>query len=421
MRGRKTDTALALQPFMKTLNSTFLIFACLLLINCKKSSSNKTPETKPVTPPVEVIYHADERAPEDNTTPSLKISWDDDARKISHDIYYAEYGRIHRASDNSLILTYHCGESDNDYWNNIAIRRSTDEGVSWTEVKILMKSWVPGYYGFSNPDILVMKNGWLMMAFEGRGNPDDNIHNNVQMMLSKDNGLTWGQPQIIAQGRSWEPGMIELANGDIELFYSSEAKWWPSSNVQQEILMVHSENQGVNWSGPQTVAYSSGNRDGMPVPLILKDNKGIVFPIESVRDARSPYILWSSVDAKWNYKNYGTSSNSRRWLASADNIFGGAPYMVQLKSGETLASFQASDGRTISDWKKSTMLVYQGNSTAKNFVNTGAIPWPNLPLNEGAYYSSMFMKNDSTVVLVTTRNRADNHSEIWWKEGHISH
>jgi hypothetical protein len=387
---------------------------------CKKDSNTPPTPVPPVTPPVTGNTHPDDLPATDNSTPALTINWNSTATKISHNVYFAEYGRIHRVANNTLMLTYHCGGTG-DSWNNIALRRSTDNGATWGNAQILMNSNTPGYYGFSNPDILVMKNGWLMLAYVGRGNPDDNAHDNVQIRISKDAGLTWGNPQIVATGRSWEPGMVQLSDGDIEMFYSSEANWWPGSNPQQDILLVHSTDNGTTWSAPKEVAYAAGKRDGMPTPLLLNNNKGIVFPIESVNDNKSPWVMWSSTDAKWNYSSIGTAQNGRRWLATTDNIFGGAPFMVQLQSGETLLSVQDAGGRNIgSDWKKSTMLVYKGNSVAKNFTKVSD-PWPNLPTGEGAYYSSMFLKDQNTVVLVTTRNFGDGHSEIYWKEGHITH
>jgi hypothetical protein len=214
--------------------------------------------------------------------------------------------------------------------------------------------------------------------------------------------------------------MIQLPDGEIELFYSSEAAWWPGNNVQQEILMVSSKDNTTTWTSPKRVAYTAGMRDGMPTPLVLKDNKGIVFPIESVNNTKSPWVVWSSTDAKWNYKSTATAENGRRWLATPQNIWGGAPFIIQLLTGETLLSVQDAGGRSIgSDWKKNTMLVLAGNSVAKNFTNI-SIAWPNLPVNEGAYYSSLFLKDNSTVVAVTTRNFSDGHSEIYWKEGQIS-
>jgi hypothetical protein len=398
-----------------------LVLACLIgLSACKKGGAAAfTPVLPVVPPPVTGNTHADDLPPVDNTNPAIRINWDSTATKISHDVYFAEYGRIHRINVGTLLLTYHCGNSA-DSWNNIAIRRSEDNGATWDAAQILLNSSTPGYYGFSDPDILVMKNGWLMLAYVGRGNPDDNGHDNVQIRISKDNGLNWGAPQIVASGRSWEPGILQLADGDIEMFYSSEARWWPGTNPEQDILLVNSTDNGGTWSLPKEVAYASGSRDGMPTPLLLNNDKGIVFPVESVNNSKSPFVLWSSVDAKWNYNGVGSTQNNRRWLATNDAIFGGAPFMVQLNTGETLLSVQDAAGRNIgSNWKKSTMLVYEGNSVAKNFSRM-TDPWPNLPTGEGAYYSSMFLKDQNTLVLVTTRNFVDGHSEVFWKEGHIA-
>ena len=184
--------------------------------------------------------------------------------------------------------------------------------------------------------------------------------------------------------------------------------------------MVSSINNGAAWSSAKQVAYATGFRDGMATPLILKDNKGIVFPIESVNNSKSPWILWTSMDANWNYTGTADLSNGRRWLATNQNIWGGAPYMVQGSSGETILAVQDAGGRSIgSDWKKNTMLVMVGNSVAKNFTNITQ-PWPGLPTNEGAYYSSLYMKDDNTPVIFTTRNFSDGHSEIWMKKGHIT-
>jgi hypothetical protein len=379
---------------------------------CGKSSSGT--HTQPADTS---IYHADDLPPVDNSQPSVTLTWDTGAVKISDNVYYAEYPRVHRVGGDTLLLTYHCGPSTNT-WGNVAMRESTDNGVTWAPANLVEAAGGPGYYGFSDPDILVMKNGWLMLAFVGRGNPDDNTHDNVEISLSKDRGQTWGTPQVIVSGRSWEPGLVQLPDGSIEIFYSSEAAWWPSASPQQEILMVSTADNGATWTQPNHVAYASGDRDGMPVPVLLQGGKGIAFAIESVNNTQSPWILWSSVDAHWNYETWGTQNNGRRWLATTQPIWGGAPYLIQLPTGETLLSVQDAGGRSISDWHKNTMLVLVGNTVANGFSQI-TYPWPNLPTDEGAYYNSMFLSNDTTLIALTTRNFSDGHSEVWWKRGTI--
>jgi hypothetical protein len=401
---------------MQRILFVFLAFP-LLLTACKSNPDPINPDPTPDT------FHADDFPALDNNPPAnLSITWSNTARKISHTTYSAEYGRLEKLRGDTLLFTYHFGPQGQE-WDNIALRKSFDGGQNWSEAEIIMADNNPNYYGFANPDLEVLKNNWILMAFTGRGNPDDNAHDNIQIRISKDRGQTWGAPQIVATGRSWEPAIVQLPDGEIEIFYSSEAKWWTgigSANVQQEILMVSSRDNGATWTSPRQVAYTGGMRDGMPVPLVLQDNKGIVLAIESVNNTRSPWIVWSSRSASWNYREPGTSQNGRRWLATPENIWGGAPYLIQLPGGETLLACQDRGGRAIgSDWRKNTMLVLVGNSVAQNFRNI-SYPWPDLPLNEGAYYSSLFYKDAQTLVLVTTRNYPDGHSEIYWKEGRIT-
>jgi Neuraminidase (sialidase) len=102
--------------------------------------------------------------------------------------------------------------------------------------------------------VLVLKNGWVLVAYEANAKPDEN-KSSVQILLSKDTCKTWEGPVIYITGRSWEPAMVELPNGEIELFYSSEAKWWPNEPIYQEIMQIYSTDKGYSWSQPRTVAY----------------------------------------------------------------------------------------------------------------------------------------------------------------------
>jgi hypothetical protein len=360
--------------------------------------------------------------PVDNSTPRLNIVWDKTGKKISHEVYFAEYGRIRRLHGDTLLLIYHCGGPGNE-WDNIVLRKSYDNGGSWQAPLLVAKDDDPRYYGFSTPDLLVLKNGWLLMAYTGRGKPDDSTHNNIQLCISKDKGQRWSKPAIVSVGRSWEPGMVQLPDNEIELFFSTELSGSRRSQgrPEQRVTLMTSSNNGQSWSMGKEIAFMKGGRDGMPIPLVLKDNKGIVVAIESVHSKKSPYMLWSSMKKKWDYKTLPFEANGRRWFGAAGKLWAGAPYIIQLPSGETIVSVQDTGGRKINrytDWKKNTMLVMIGNSIAKNFTNV-TYPWPNLPVTEGAYFNSLFVKNDSTIVAVSTRNFADKHSEVWIKEGHV--
>jgi len=350
-----------------------------------------------------------------------KIVWNDPmtARKISGAGTFADYGRIRRVGNSdTLLLTYHGGPSNGD-WVNIYLRKSYDNGATWQAQETVMNisDYNTAYWRFCNPELLVMKNGWVMLAFEANAKPDEN-RSEVQILISKDTCRSWEEPLKYTTGRSWEPAMVELPEGEIELFYSSEAKWWPSSTtVYQEIMMIRSTDQGSTWSQAQTVAYYPLKRDGMPVPLLLPGNRGVVFAIECVYNAVSPYIIKRDLAGPWVLATSNFDNGTYRWLVSNFSGHGGAPYLLQLPTGEIALSAHIPKG---GDWHQNNyMQVMVGDSNAKNFSQLST-PWGTLPTNESAVNNSLFLKNTSTIVAVSGRMFTDGSGGIYWLEGTIT-
>lgn len=391
-------------------------FLCLSMFLFESCRTDHRPKNR-------AQYAKDDFPLADDTLRKVTLVWDSAERKISHEVYFSEYGRARRYAGDTILLVYHAGSKKNE-WDNIILRESTDNGASWSAPRTIVADNQPERYsGFSTPDLLVLQNKWLLLAYTGRGIPDDSTHNNLQVRLSKDRGVTWSKPGIISLGRSWEPGMIQLPDGEIQLFYSNEilSTKKAKGRHEQKVLMMSSRSNGMKWSKPKSVAFTAGRRDGMPVPLVLNDNRGIVFAAEAVENERSPEVIWSSLAANWNYASVGTVENGRRWTSTIDPIWGGAPCMVQLPTGEIILSMQTEGGRKLdryTEWKKNTVVVMAGNSLARNF-NTLTFPYPNLPENEGRYFNSIFLKNDSTLALITTKNYPDSSSALFWKEARI--
>jgi len=359
--------------------------------------------------------------PVDNSslTVAHKIVWNhpSTAKKISQEGYFGDYGRIKRVGNtDTLILVYQGGPNNGD-WINVCLRMSYNNGNSWNPQKILMniQDYNADYWRFCTPEILVMQNGWVMIAFEANAKPDEN-KSSIQILISKDTCKTFDGPIIYPTGRTWEPAMVQLPNGEIEMFFSSEEKWWPGDPIYQEIHQTVSTDNGYSWSEPRTVAYYPEKRDGMPVPLLLQGNKGVAFAIESVNSALSPYIIKRDLSGPWNLTTSNFNNSPYRWVISNFSGHGGAPYLLQLPTGEVLLSAHIYRG---GDWHQNNyMQVMVGNNNAKNFTQLST-PWGILPSNESAVNNSLFLKDNQTVVAVSCRMFADGSGGLYWLEGKI--
>jgi hypothetical protein len=351
-----------------------------------------------------------------------KIEWKPyaTAKKISQPGFYADYGRVKRvgASD-TLLLVYHGGQNNQD-WLNVYMRKSYDNGITWQDQQIMADiSKYSSYWRFCNPELIQLANGWILLAYTANGNPETNANCYIHILTSKDRGKTWEGPLLIQTGRSWEPSMVQLPHGEIELFYSSEARWWPATEgvyMEQEIHMIHSTDYGQTWSYPQTVAYYPGKRDGMPVALVLKGNRGIVFGIETVNTNLSPYIVKRELAGPWILTATNFANSPYRWLAGNFSGHGGAPYLIQLPTGETVLSAHIYKG---GDWHQNNyMQVMIGDNEARHFTNLST-PWGVLPVNESAVNNSLFLKDSATIVAISGRNFPNGSGGIYWLEGTI--
>ncbi|MFO7668221.1 MAG: sialidase family protein [Bacteroidales bacterium] len=348
-----------------------------------------------------------------------RIEWNDPstAVQLNPPGTFGEYGRVERiGSSDTLLLVYHGGPDTGD-WLNIYLRKSYDNGMTWESQETLMdlEDYPGQYWRFCTPEILQLQNGWVMVAFEANARPDEN-QSSVQILVSKDSAKSWSDPLIYETGRTWEPSMVQLPNGEIELFYSSEAKWWGSDPIYQDIQVIRSTDNGESWSDPTVVAYYPEKRDGMPVPLVLQGNKGVVFGIECVGSSNSPYIVHRDMNGPWILETSDFISGTHRWLVDGFSSHGGAPYILQLPTGEVVCSAHIYRG---GDWHQNNYQeVIIGDNGAKNFQDL-TYPWGLLPWGESAVNNSLFLKDETTMVTISTRMFSNGTGGLYWLEGKI--
>ena len=356
------------------------------------------------------------------------VEWDSEKKLtcLTPETLQVEYPRMCRVDDNKILFTYHGGVSD--HWQNSYLRKSYDNGKTWTEPVEIFNAGGnflgSKYYRICNPEMTKLDNGWVILTVVANGNPETNNNCKVMATISKDGGETWGDPFVVGRGRTWEPQVVQLPGGELELLVSSEATWWDNNNgnIFQEILSTRSTDHGETWTTYSRASYKPGARDGMPVSVVMQGNKGEMFIEESVNGGVPPTLVHRKLNQEWDTADWDNVDDSRRWKTSLNNG-AGAPYMIQLPTGEFL--IMAHTNQTGQVWQTCRPQVIMADNTGHNFKYSrlplnGSNP---LPSGTGAYYNSFFLYDNDTVWLLITRadynGQTRKSSDIMVLEGKI--
>jgi len=345
-----------------------------------------------------------------------RIMWDyNSLTRISQ----AGYPRLKRLANGQIFFVA-------EYGNGIYCKLSSDNGKTWSTQKLIKADEANVHMAV--PEVIQLANGTILVGYNGRVKTENGVqHYDIRLKRSTDNGNTWTNEataytaSTVGTEGCWEPSFMQLPSGEVQLFFANE---FPYPNTgDQQISMVRSNDAGNTWSSYYTVSFRINERDGMPVPLMLKDAKGYVVVIEDSYNGFEPSILYSS-DASWSPYISGNSIN--RWYPSTDSwltgSYNGAPYIVQASGGETILSFQTANGRTNNSL--TDMVVGVGDNTSKNFVGYSR-PF-NIPTANFALWNSLLVKNDTTVTAVTGTDAypsttGDVSTWVMTKDGYLLH
>jgi len=247
----------------------------------------------------------------------------------------------------------------------------------------------------------------------------------IRTKKSYDGGSTWIDERLLYEADysfhngCWEPSAIQLPNGEIQLFFANEGDYLSSD--EQNISLLRSADNGLTWSKKrEIVSFRSGSRDGMPSPILLQNGNDIVFSIEDNGfDNFKPYTIRSTIANNWTTTVDATSSDRNYALAEpiANTIYAGAPYLRQLKTGQTILSYQGTEGRTNSvDFAE--MKVVIGDNQARNFTKKTA-PFA-IAANKSGLWNSLAVLSDNTIIALTSTNSySSGNTEIWMIKGHL--
>ena len=277
------------------------------------------------------------------------------------------YARLIELQDGRLMA---CCES-----GGIKVCYSSNKGRTWSSPVLIAPNAdkVPNCV----PDLVQLTDGTIIVGYNPRPSKPytEDRRFGIRLRRSTDNGKTWSEEifvydaDYVFENGCWEPSFLELPSGELQLYFADESPYMTTG--EQQISLCRSFDGGLTWSQPQCVSYRSGYRDGMPVPVLLNDKKNIVVAIEDngwsgVGDF-VPTTVRAPLSNNWRNNFYVDGSSNQRNRCVNHSYCpvakGGAPYLRVLPNGETVLSHQSTYG----EGDNMKMYVYVGNNQAKNF------------------------------------------------------
>ena len=242
------------------------------------------------------------------TTPAVRaqsdswIEWDRATEHVvsaAHDTAAAS-PRARQLSNGEILLVYHHGETYGNCGSRVTVRKSRDGGATWYHTQEIDGPRERGFWGFSNPDFIELGSGRLLLVSAARGKADPGTTNGfltecqrsgLRVRFSDDYGASWGPPRMIVggQGRVWEPSVVRLPSGELQIFYAIESPALMADGASQSIESVRSLDGGQTWSSPAVVSHQTGCRNGVPTTLALS-NGHVLCGQEVVGLETSPWI-----------------------------------------------------------------------------------------------------------------------------------
>jgi hypothetical protein len=200
---------------------------------------------------------------------------------VSHTDKAAAYPRARRLSNGEILLGYHHSGGAGEYGASVTLRRSRDGGKTWIDTRDIEGPEEPQFWGFSNVDFTELGSGGEMLfvtAARGKAEPGKDVflseceRSELRLRFSGDYGVTWDKPISLARGRGrvWEPSLVRLPGGELEIYYACEAPDLRKAGRQnQRIEVVRSLDRGRTWTQPVEVSQHPGMRNGMPAAIVL--------------------------------------------------------------------------------------------------------------------------------------------------------
>ena len=320
--------------------------------------------------------------------------------------------RIKKIADDRYILFYQDARvARNIYYSVSSDLKEWGLGLNLFASRSITVNGESDTLCYSTCDATVLQNGDIMAIASFRSSRNfrrTNEFNGLAMKISSDGGRTWGEEQIIYKGSNWEPQILQLPDGEIQVYFTHggpkiqpqmeagipESEMVPSSGT----AIIRSKDNGKTWDPyvmeppytahrvSQQYAYTKKGiqvfTDQMPCAILLNNTDTIALAMESmfVRDGEDVlYITTAYSDDNWPV---GLGLDEEGPADKQENMWhGAAPYLRQFPSGETVLSYN-----------QKRFQIRLGDSLAREFGD------PLFPLNGTGRWGSLELIQSHIVV-----------------------
>ena len=132
------------------------------------------------------------------------------------------------------------------------LRTWTKKGEIFNSYDIIDSKGNKNIHCYANCDGLVLSNGDILAVASCRANsgyrdlPEDA---GIELRRSTDNGVTWSEPVKIYRGVNWEPFLLELPTGELHCYFTDSSRTGlEGHDTDTGTAMVVSADGGKTWS-----------------------------------------------------------------------------------------------------------------------------------------------------------------------------
>lgn len=268
------------------------------------------------------------------------------------------YPRLKKMADGRYILFYQNGNHGPD-----VLYCFSEDGIHFTKPQKLFVHTESRLY--ATCDAAVLQNGDLVAVCSFRY-ATQYVRYPAQCGLavrrSTDNGKTWTAEKIIFRGCTWEPSLLQLSSGELQVYWTNTTGLdTPEGNFTSTgTAILRSDDNGETWSANirdtyngQIVSQSKTENisgvqmfsEQMPVAVELHNGK-IALALE-VRLNRKPEFRLS---ISYSADNWAQALTPFVEEGPADKLnrfcIGAGPYLAQFPSGETVLTYNRKNHLT---------------------------------------------------------------------------